>query len=211
VFDLNTRRWSRLSTNSASQNTSTDGASLFDPTLNRYWVIKQQNHSYTQLEYLDANDWTFKLSTSYPFPPGIGGTPNAILDNELRVIVLFFQSGALLALNLNNIAAGFQSIPFSGSMPSTQGGRWAKYRGSWYHYWGVGSGQGIYKLTPPASNPFSNPWVFSTVTVPGATLPQGDIPSGSPGHRTRFCYVPALDCLAWLGNMTSQVALLRPA
>jgi hypothetical protein len=209
VFDLRSRRWSRLSTNTATYGGNVDSAALFDPTLNRYWLIQVQNHSYNRLEYLDANDWTYKLSPSYGNPIGIGGTPNAILDDQLRLIVLFYQGGALQALNLNNVAAGWVQIPYTGSMPSGQGGRWAKFRGSWYFY--EGNGQGIRKLTPPGSNPLSNSWTFSTVTVSGATLPQGDIPAGSPSHRTRFCHVPALDCLAWLGNASSPVTLLKPA
>jgi hypothetical protein len=210
VFDLRSRKWSRLSTNTASYGGNVDSAALFDPTLNRYWLIQVQNHSYNRLEYLDATDWTYKLSPQYGFPLGIGGTPNAILDDQLRLIVLFFQGGALQALNLNNIGAGWVQIPYTGSMPSGQGGRWAKFRGSWYFYEGTGSDQGIRKLTPPNSSPLSNSWTFSTVTVSGAALPQGDIPTGSPSHRTRFCYVPGLDCLAWLGNASSKVTLLRP-
>jgi hypothetical protein len=165
-------------------------------------------HSYNTLEYLDAADWTFKTSASYPYPATQVGTYHAILDDSLRCLAVFAPSGVLQVMDLKNITAGFRTVTFSGSIPSVENGRWAKYNGSWYFYSGNGD-QTIYKLTPPASSPTTSAWAFATTTVGGATLPNGQM-SGFPMHRTRWCYVPALDCIAWIPQSNTQVALLRP-
>jgi hypothetical protein len=92
----------------------------------------------------------------------------------------------------------------------THRNRWEYYPvdGSYYSYAGDGS-QSIDKLAPPSSA--GEPWIASKVPISGATLPpRANMTGAGNAHYTRFFYVPGLQCFAWVADVTSQVALIKP-
>jgi hypothetical protein len=151
--------------------------------------------------------------------PSIGGSQ--------RVVSPFFNTSArygasitgqygqsptnLRVINLDNLAAGWRAVSFTGALPSHYNA-WHFFPrdGCWYSK--GASGNTINKLTPPA-NPFTGTWAFSTVTITGASLPPDCIIADDPGvnthHYSRFFYVPTLQCFAWIAG-NAQVALITP-
>jgi hypothetical protein len=71
--------------------------------------------------------------------------------------------------------------------------------------------QSLVKLTPPASSPLTNPWVFSKHPISGGITAQYVTDSGSGAqHQSRFFYVPSVRVFAWIPNGTGAVELIKP-
>jgi hypothetical protein len=237
-YDTATRLYSRLSTNAMTPNESNwmiEACCLYDATANRIWFIDNELAYINRLPYLDLNDNTWKSSASFTAPSGGPINPNwphAILhDDGTRRCILVFKTPLYggtsyptyaSVLDLNNIAAGFTSVTLTGplaqfngvaygitgSFTQAQTSRWAQYPSDNCHYAYDGNSGLITKLTPPASG-ITGTWTASTITPPTA-FPAIQRGSGTCCHYTRFFYVPALDCFAWVAGGTAQVALWKP-
>ena len=116
----------------------------------------------------------------------------------------------------------------AGAVPNT-GRRWEEYPvadggdGCFYTLTGAGppyeggtvplaSAQELVKLTPPsAGDPLRGTWKFSTVPIRGGITAQYVVdPSAGAHHFSRFFYVPALRCFAWIPNGSGPVELIKP-
>ena len=76
----------------------------------------------------------------------------------------------------------------------------------------LASSQDLLKLAPPASgNPLTGTWTFSTVAIRGGITAQYVVdPSAGAFHDSRFFYVPAIRCFAWIPNGSGAVELIKP-
>ena len=66
----------------------------------------------------------------------------------------------------------------------------------------------MYKIQPPSSNPLTNPWTVSLVTMNGDTVVADNQPIG---NYKRFMWVPTLKSIAILNKWDSYVYLYKPA
>ncbi len=221
-FDLATGVWSRLTTAQfpASQ-MFTESSVVWDEFAQRYWLIPQAYHNFTNLSYLRLSDLTVQNTASFPFPPFPGGSGGgsydvAMMDPRRRIIVLAQRNGNLIGFDPNAESLGWRVLTLSGSLPTNTNERWAyvPFRDAFYKIPGVG-GSTLYKLTPPSSSPFTNAWTVSTISLSQAVSVYGDGP-GSPGAYAALQYVPYIECLAWFSHgsagtgAVNQVALIRP-
>jgi hypothetical protein len=212
-FDLATGVWSRLA---AGGSNIADGVlaeyrSVFDPVTSRIYVVPWALHYFDYLPYVRTDTGsTYQSSTGFTAPIETGsdgvssGISGAVLDPQRRLIVRGLQR-KIRALDLSTFTGGWQLVTLTNStlLPNrAMGGSELVYhptRDAFYHLPSTG-GQTLYKITPPASNPFSNPWVVSTQTISGATLHPhgngGDANGGADAHKC-LMYVPAIDRLAW--------------
>jgi len=67
--------------------------------------------------------------------------------------------------------------------------------------------QDIYKIQPPSSNPLTNPWTVSLVTMGGDAVVADTQPIG---NYKRFLWVPGLKSIAILNKWDSYVHLYKP-
>jgi hypothetical protein len=68
--------------------------------------------------------------------------------------------------------------------------------------------QEIYKIQPPSSNPLTNSWTVSLVTMGGDAVVADNSPVGT---YKRFMWVPALKSIAILNKWDSYVYLYKPS
>lgn len=210
-FDLSTGLWTRQSTNVPNANSGFRTA-CYDPVTNRYYMIRYELHESANLDYLDGNDWTWKVARMAS-PAQDGDNKSAFIDDVRRLLIMQTSTGKLRAIDLNNIGAGPVILRTSGSLPPDNQAQWNLYppNGCWYTYLGNG-GNSIYKIQPPAGNPLTEVWTVSTVQIGGAALPSqpaSAIQSGAM-HNTRFFYVRPLGCFAWIAGDGNKVAILKP-
>lgn len=126
--------------------------------------------------------------------------------------------------------------PSGGNTGQSFKGRCHKYPAAeggddrWYTFWGRGlrnndqdgaskekaEDQKLYRLEIPA-DPVTGTWTWSTVTptaedgTGGLTAAvEADWENGGGIHYTRFFYVPALRCFAWIPRHDSNVELIKP-
>lgn len=215
-FDLSTRMWSRLSSNRIdSQGAYIDfwaeGTTVRDPQTGRYWAFTYRLFADKPV-FLDPANWTFG-STSWNGGSDIGWVHGCSwFDPKRRLILWQTDNGLLRGVAVDSISAGIKTLSSSGvSMPLQygRGNRWAYSPDHDAFFAYPGSGQTIYKLTPPSGNALTGTWSVSSQTVAGATLANSSSQNNTR-HYTRFFYVPALRSLAWIANTSSRVALIKP-
>lgn len=216
AFDLNTGRWTRRSTNAYINAGYPVRCSAYDPATNRYYMPYENALNNAGLDYVDGADWTFK-TTNFGTITSAGLVSSCFLDDSRRLFVCLVQDSPsaifLRVFNADNLAAGETLVPMSGSLSDRiYSTRFHYYPADrcWYAHDGYGNAT-LHKITPPDSNYFAATWTLSTVTV-GTTLtqqPQIYIDSGAV-HNSRFFFVPALGCFAWIPGGDNNVQLLKP-
>jgi hypothetical protein len=203
-FDLETRTWSRLSTG-ASGRSPIDSDGVYDGARNRIWFITGDQHIYTNARYLDLADGVFKNSADGP-------SPSSVLSGYERVMLhdtyLIKNEGSTLWLFDPDLAsAGWVQLTVTGTLPNGGACRWARYsNGNWYAFNGFTTSNTIIKIVPPA-NPKTGTWACSPITLSGPALP---LWGTSPNHYSRFFYVPAIDCLAWISGVGDTIIIMKP-
>jgi hypothetical protein len=216
-FDLSTGMWSRLSTNrmdaaGAYIDFWAEGTTVRDSQTGRYWAFTYRCFADNPI-YMDPGTWTWK-SQSWNGGSDIGWVHgSAWFDPARRLILWNTDNGLLRGVAVDNISSGIKTLARSGVDMPTQygrGNRWA-YSPDHDAFFGYGgSGQTIYKLTPPSSNPLTNTWTVTSQGITGATLASSTSQNNTRSY-SRFFYVPALRCLAWIANTSSRVALIKPS
>lgn len=220
-FDPSTGVWQRA----AADATDRRGYPVFDPATNRWYVVPVQPWSFNTLRYLAA-DRTWQLVTGTGFGY-LTGDPNKELNTFIhgRLLVVHQGSdgtptGRFQALNLDNPTAGWSVLTVTG--PATDvdySNAWAYHeaQGVYYRRYAdsngldvaVPQGQTLYKLTPPSTNPLTNPWAITTVTLTGDTVPEY---RAAPDVRTQayksLMYLPSIQMLGWV--TANGVAILNP-
>ncbi len=206
-FDLATGAWSRLSTNAAGL---TGFTAIRDAVANRIYLLPSEIHAVHELSWLDGADWTWKTTSFSGWPATDGNNNTSFIEPNAHVLVMLSSTQHLRAIELDAVATGVHQLNVTGTLPTFNNTRWERdpSTGAFYTY--SGSGQTLYKLTPPATNPLTNPWIVSTLGVTGLTMPAHPTTGNGTSHYTRFFYVPPLDCFAWIGNSGSRVVLLKP-
>jgi hypothetical protein len=215
-FDLATRMWSRVSTNKINSVGAyidywAEGTTVRDPQTGRYWAFTYRLFADDPI-YMDPGSWTWK-STGWNGGSDIGWIhASAFFDPKRRLILWNTDNGLLRGVAVDSISAGIKTLAKSGVAMPTQygrGNRWA-YSPDHDAFFGyAGSGQTIHKLTPPAGDGLTGTWTVTSKTITGATLASSSSQNNTRNY-TRFFYVPALRCLAWIANTSSTVALINP-
>jgi len=210
-FDLSSGLWTRHSTNPSIGNSGFRTA-CYDPTTNRYYMIRYELHEASSLDYLDGADWAWK-QVGIRTPAADGHNKSAFIDDARRLLIVQTSTNRLRAIDLNNMGAGFVTLRTAGNLPPDNQSQWHRYPadGCWYTYIGNG-GNTLHKIQPPAGNLLTETWQVSTVQVGGVNLasqPREAIENGSV-HNTRFFYVRALGCFAWIAGEGNRVAILKP-
>ncbi len=233
-------RLSTNAINPTESNFSIESCALYDATGNRIWFLDNEMAYINRVPYLDLADNTWKSSASFTAPTGgpiNANWPHYLLhDDGTRRCILAFKcplySGTTYpnyacVLDLNNIAAGFVPVTLTGPLnqfngqPYGVGGlytqaqavKWAHYPtaygGDNCHYTTDGNSGLITKIAPPASG-ITGTWTASTISPVTGSLPAMQRGSGTCAHYTRWMFVPALQCFAWVAGGTAQVALWKP-
>jgi hypothetical protein len=211
-LDLSTALWTRYTSNTRSSVYKSypapwhDAQAAYDPVTGRIYDPPVQLAAVTQLPFIDLATRQWAVQNISQQPPG--SQYGHFVDVSRRLLV-FLNDGALRAYDLRTFA--LVTLATSGPVPSHRN-RWTYYPvdGCWYSY--SGRGQQIDRLQPPnAGAGGSGIWTFSTVTISGATLPaQANMTGAGNSHYTRFFYVPALQCFAWIAGVDHQVVLVKP-
>ena len=232
ALDLETGVWSRASVNVVRDvfdwTPYTDAVAAYDRIDDRIYLLLGDMAVYWRLPYLDLADGTWKNAGSYESPTETGVVKTMFVDEARRLLVIVRGSGELWAFDLNDVEAGPVELSVTGTVP-TRAMRWELYPvedggdGSWYAFTGVGpayetvppyplaTDQFLHRLTPPAGDPLTEPWTFSTVPIDGGLTAQYVSDPGSGAfHHTRFFYVPQIRSFAWIPNGTGPVELVRP-
>ncbi len=189
---------------------------LLDPVLERVWIIRTEMGNTGSISYLDLKTWAWgSVTPAANVLPATGYTYlHALLHDDgvgHRCLFLFNDGYPTKnwVLDLDRIDAGWAQVNTVGTL-GFSASRWAQYPSDRCHYCFRGVGQKLSKITPPPY-PFTGNWVFSELSHGGADLPQlVDLNGNNGKHYTRFMYVPALDCFAWVAGGSAQVALWKP-
>lgn len=212
-MNLSTRLWSRAV--SAPMSGLWDGVGVeyrcvMDELTSRIYIIPLAYHYFDHVPFVTTTSVTSygKLGT-FATPPdyqsdGCGEYPGAVLDPRRRLIIRTLQR-KLRALDLNNPARGWQllSIANAGLLPNVPLGEsefvYHEQRDAFYYLPGTG-GSTLFKIAPPAGDPFTGSWTVSTQTISGARLhPHGNdgrMGTGNGAYKS-LMYVPSIRMLAW--------------
>lgn len=120
----------------------------------------------------------------------------------------------LQAFDLSNPASGMRVLALTGvPLPlAVPGLDYCPDNGALYAYlsvWGATLNT-LYKITPPASNPLTNPWTVTTQTLGGVAIPNPTYADGYNGVYSKFRYVRRLRSFAFLNRTSDPVYIMRP-
>lgn len=232
AIDLQTGRWTRAASNLVTAvydgTPYTDTSAAYDPKTKRVYFLLGEFASAWRLAYLDLVDRQWKRAATFTEPGGAGWAVSTFVDEARRLLVVVRSSGTLWAFDLEDLAAGPVPLTVDAAVPA-QRVRWEPYPisaggdGAFYAFSGDGpvylegqpppkaTLQALYKLTPPASQPLTGTWRLSTVPVSGGLTAFYKVDAGSGAHHySRFFFVPALRCFAWIPNGSGAVELVKP-
>jgi hypothetical protein len=222
--DLATGFWSRFTSNTKSSVGATgsfgEGWAIYDSSTKRIYSAGGALFG-SSLAYVDLATKSWKTITRTGPDSNATGVRTGFVDLTRKLLVLKqipdpYSStpgpADLVAIDLTT-GNGPASLPLApGTAFPSHDNRWDlnPADGCWYSYSGDGTNV-IDKLTPPSGT--TTYWAFSKVTISlpgGATLPpKQDVYGANGSHYTRFFYVPALQCFAWVSGTQTQVALIK--
>lgn len=197
-------------------------ATFHDPRRNRLWFLNVMTHWVTTIPWitLDGSNWSGTAITAAT--RDTSGEGMLIHDPDQDCILAAVPGGQLYQLNLaGSPLAGWQAVSSTGLSSSGMAGgsgesvaiRWTKYAvadggdGCFYGY--RDNGSNVIKKFDPQTRAFSDVTVSNGVAIPRIN-PSSQIYPNQAQHFTRFCYVPARKCFAWIPGNGQPVALLRP-
>ena len=169
AMDLDSGLWIRRSTNTCLNAGGGYGfrCGAYDPTSNRYYMLYGHLSEASQIDYLDGNDWTWKV-TNLPPAQNFGGTTfQCFVDVQRNILIGQDNSPRLRALNLSNIAAGWQQLSFTGDISHNNQNNFVFYPPDGCYYHTSGGTNFLIKLIPPAfvpGQPFAGTWTFTSCT-----------------------------------------------
>jgi hypothetical protein len=230
-MDLATGLWTRASKNLLRDVTTrtpyTKTSAAYDPITRRVYVSVDFSVE-DRLAYLDLQDGLWKSAGSYSAPRTSGPARSIWVDDQRRLLLYMLTSGQLWAIELDSVGRGPVRLRTTTEI-SNAGRRWDEYPladggdGAFYTLAGDGppyrSGspapranvQGVLRLAPPPGDPITGTWDFSMVPIAGGISAQYVTdPGAGAQHETRFFYVPALRCFAWIPNGSGPVELIKP-
>lgn len=212
TFDLSSGLWVRRSTN-GSNRALYHASAVYDAARNRYWHLGGNENIFNTVEYLDITDWTFKQTASFGFTQNDQEQGSAFMYQGL--LLRHGAPGSLMCFDPDNVAGGWSQLTVTGGpLPGSHLNRWVYYppNGKFYKRESTNANGVLNRLTPPASNPKTNPWTVDTVTL-GSSMPRTTL-DGDPGDQAQhYCclvYVPSIQRLAWIPGGQNQVYLIHP-
>jgi hypothetical protein len=222
IGDLETGAWSRLTTATFdSGRMQTENSVVYHTTRDRYYNVEKQFHSFNSMQYLRGSDLTVQTTADYSFPSepsGSGGAYHvAMLDPDRDMIVMQHKNAAFMGFDCAAETSGWRTLAHSGTFPVTNE-RWARVanKDAYYKLPSTG-GSTLYKLTPPASSPFSNTWAVTSIALSQSVSAFGDVPAeNSCLAYGSLVYCPARNRLYWFSHGTrangaiNQVAEVVP-
>ncbi len=214
ALNLDTRRWSRLTSVDQPRVAGIYSSVLFDDSSGRYYCIGSIE-SRKDRPYYDAADWSQLHATTpqYGWPP-FGGGSRAFLDPVRRLIIDFADNGELHALPIDTPGAGWFVLTVSGALPaitSPEPNRFVFYPpdGNFYYRPTKNGGAALHRLIPPSGNALTQPWTADTVQL-SQPMPDCDSVRMNDAWYSFFFYVPSIQSLAWVVGVDKPVYLLKP-
>lgn len=223
VFDLGARRWRRGSAAPgivAFEGQNDAPSWCFDSSRNRYWGIMggEDGKFISRLHYLDFDAKPGMAKSGHvDIPRHL--TPRHLPFSrhwptaDLMLIGGWNRAGTgfdLRACPLATPSAGFASLALTGdAIPlGRYGFTYCDDLDCFFVRMAAGHRQRLWKIAPPASRPFDQPWVVTEITMRGETVAA----KGNPqGMWKRFTYVPPLKCMIWVDDVHGAVYAYRPA
>ncbi|MGD9597439.1 MAG: hypothetical protein AB7G76_03590 [Steroidobacteraceae bacterium] len=189
---------------------------MYDPVRNRLWHFTTMTHYVSTMPWMNLSTGTWSGTAVGNFTAEGNSRAALIHDQDAGYVWVGKSTGQLYRVNLASSQLRYEELSSTGtanigmSGPG-EGTRWHKYPvadggdGCFYTYIDNGSRQ--LKKFDPVSRVFSN----VTVSI-GPAIPRigSAIYPNQSTHFTRFCYVPARKCFAWVPGNGQQIALLRP-
>ena len=216
-FDLNDRRWRRVTDEVSSRNPGGsglgqyEGSCILDAPRGRIWHVPQNQTSYTTVEYFDLSALEYGASGSH-------SAPSSNLGNRQRIWMLddllFAQgdNGTLYVFDPDDATAGWRQCTVSGGTLPNRLNRFAHFPPNNKLYWiDQDGGDTLTRLTPPADL-INGTWTLDTYVLPEA-LPALDTTSDPTDLAEQYgflFYVPSIQRLAWVAGGSNLVRLIYP-
>lgn len=223
-----TGTWSRAASNSTYTAFSgfgsfggTDRATaIHDALRNRIWLLPTMSHWVSSIPWLDLGTGIWSGSPVASLTADFSGHALHIYDAPNDRVFLGGANGQLYQLSLANPTLGgwtpvsssnLTSIGLSGPEETT---RWHLYPsadgGDNCYYTYIDNGSRQLKKFNPATRAFSTVTIGNGAAIPRINPGSGQIYPNQATHFTRFFYVPARRCFAFVPGNGQQVALMRP-
>ena len=217
--------WSRLTTDDVQSYYGLGGGdeewtqAHYDPLRGRVWFPSRRfSETNTMPSFRPGTDSTWTTSSYSTITTAAqqnGSTRgNLILDTTRDCFWCLGANGTLYRMNLANPPAALTWTAQSSSGLATVITADGRQATRWHEYPVTDGGDGCFytHTTPGVSrlakfDPTTGAFSFETIDN-GPTLPSWA--TAYPGHYSRFFYVPARKCFAWIPDFNLQVYLLRP-
>lgn len=220
----NTCTWSRVGTNTpigASNGGAGTGfpnsgdwaMSFYEQARNRLWFVNTLTHVLSGFPSCDPNVGTWSSTSLQSFTPDPAAQNGFMIFDEITECFWYAgQNGRLYRCNFDaTTLTGWTDVAAHG-LSTFVPTRWVRFPSA------DGGDDCFYAYLDDGTNTLRRfnraTMAFDTVSVGGSALPTrvGTIGGGvgTDNHFTRFLYVPARQCFAWIAGNAQQVALLRP-
>ena len=212
ALNLDTKKWSRLTSADHQRVCGIYSSVVFDEKKGRYYSIGNIEQR-KDLPYYDAADWSvLHASTPQYGWPAFGGGGHSFIDPAHRLI-LDITATELHAIQLDKPGEGWKVLKLTGTLPElgAEPSRFAFYPpdGNFY-YRPVKNGAAVlHRLKPPAGNVLTDAWTADTVNLT-QPLPDCDAAEIDGAWYTFLCYVPSIECLAWIAGAEKKVFIFKP-
>jgi hypothetical protein len=196
--------WTRYAATGTFSGVTDDSHSVIDVGRQRAYYLDKTFEGNTSVPYLDFADDTVKNTATFSSPAANAARGHVFLHDS-RYLVRIGASNTIFVFDPENAANGLVSVAVSGTAPTDRNNCWVPYGGNYYYMPDAG-GSTLNKLAPPA-DPINGTWTYGTVTVTGDAVPAH---ATANDHYTSFCYVPAINCLAWFPGANNAPVLIKP-
>lgn len=207
VFDLETKVWSRYSTNSfANVRNIFDGDAPIDKPF-AYDATRNKAYCFPY----DAAVYPFNFGTkAWGNEVTLGGAPAAAQSlgmfahlPSLDLLFHLYSTVSGFRVARADLTGQWKTPGWTGTPPTAGGACWDSDNGCvWVYPASPIGGKTLYKLTPPA-DPLNQPWVWSSQTFSGVA-PNDAFPTAISGWHN-FVYVSALRSAFWVVDATKPV------
>ena len=203
-FDANTRQWTRFGSNPGMPHTTPAVASAFIKDRVRKRFVRYPSDNYTLYDIIDYSQSTSAWLAQNQRAGRIGNWSDTSMPCGIHDPArdLYLAGYWMTGTGLHAVPAADPSSPFVrlteiGTVPTNVVGTGLQYRSATDQFILVDSATQpptrIYVLTPPSSNPLSNPWTWTTRNFIGPVSAFSNVSGGS--WYNRWQYVALLDAL----------------
>jgi len=204
LFDANSRRWRRFGSNAGMPDTTAAVLSAFIKDRIRRRFVRYPSDNYAVYDIIDYGQSNPSWESLAQRAGRIGNwsdtnMPCGIHDpvRDLYLAGYWMTGTGLHAVPANDPSAPFVRLTEIGTIPTNVTGTGLQYRDAKDQFILIDTATQpptrIYVLTPPASEPFKNPWTWTTRKFSGPTSAFSNRSGGT--WYNRWQYVAALDAL----------------